>query len=81
MLCRINLTRAATHTQGTYPAVTRQHWTDQRLTVTATVLFNAVGFGYLHLRASLQWQPAGARQAVLDLVLNCLLWHPDQLTS
>jgi hypothetical protein len=49
-------------------------------TVTATVLFNTVGWGYLHLRASHHWQPAAARQAVLDLVLNGLLRQPDQPT-
>jgi AcrR family transcriptional regulator len=49
-------------------------------TVTATVLFNTVGWGYLHLRASHDWQAAPARQAVLDLVLNGLVAHPDHAT-
>ncbi|SUA47466.1 transcriptional repressor BetI [Nocardia africana] len=42
-------------------------------TTTATVLFNTVGWGYIHLRAGHDWDPATARRAVLDLVLTGLL--------
>lgn len=42
-------------------------------TLTATVLFNTVGWGYVHLRASHHWEPRPARASVLDLVLNGLL--------
>ncbi|WP_280184492.1 MULTISPECIES: TetR/AcrR family transcriptional regulator [Nocardia] len=44
-------------------------------TVTATVLFNTVGWGYIHLRASHDWSSDRARASVLDLVLRGLL--PD----
>jgi len=42
-------------------------------TLTATVLFNTVGWGYIHLRAGHQWKSEQARSAVLDLVLRGLL--------
>jgi AcrR family transcriptional regulator len=42
-------------------------------TVTATVLFNTVGWGYVHLRAGHEWPAERARDAVLDLVLNGLV--------
>jgi len=42
-------------------------------TLTATVLFNTVGWGYIHLRVGHQWKPEQARSAVLDLVLRGLL--------
>jgi AcrR family transcriptional regulator len=42
-------------------------------TVTATVLFNTVGWGYVHLRASHRWDADRARDAVLDLALRGLL--------
>jgi AcrR family transcriptional regulator len=45
-------------------------------TITATVLFNTVGWGYIHLRASHHWDPARARDSVLDLVLRGLLTSP-----
>lgn len=45
-------------------------------TVTASVLFNTVGWGYIHLRASHRWSPEQAREAVLDLVLRGLLAPP-----
>lgn len=45
--------------------------------VTATVLFNTVGWGYIHLRASHRWEPDQARRAVLDLALAGLLGRPD----
>ncbi|WP_405133037.1 TetR/AcrR family transcriptional regulator [Nocardia sp. NBC_01388] len=45
-------------------------------TVTATVLFNTVGWGYIHLRAGHRWAPEAARAAVLDLVLRGLLPDP-----
>lgn len=40
--------------------------------LTATVLFNTVGWGYVHLRASHHWDPATARRHVIDLVLHGL---------
>lgn len=39
-------------------------------TVTATTLFNLVGWGYIHLRAAHQWRPEAAREAVLNIVLH-----------
>ncbi|MDT3442660.1 MULTISPECIES: TetR/AcrR family transcriptional regulator [unclassified Pseudofrankia] len=42
-------------------------------TVTATVLFNTAGWGYVHLRASHRWPAQRARTAVIDLVLRGLL--------
>jgi AcrR family transcriptional regulator len=42
-------------------------------TMTATVLFNTVGWGYIHLRAAHDWQQSRAREAILDLVLNGLI--------
>jgi AcrR family transcriptional regulator len=45
-------------------------------TLTATVLFNTVGWGYIHLRASHHWDAERARTAVLDLVLSGLLHQP-----
>lgn len=41
--------------------------------VTATVLFNTVGWGYIHLRASHHWDPDTARKAVIDLLLSGLV--------
>jgi AcrR family transcriptional regulator len=41
--------------------------------VTATVLFNTVGWGYIHLRAGHEWPAERAREAVLDLALHGLL--------
>lgn len=38
-------------------------------TMTATVLFNLVGWGYIHLRAAHAWEPAVTRRAVIGLVL------------
>ena len=40
---------------------------------TATVLFNAVGWTYIHLRTGHNWPPPKARNMTLDLVLNGLL--------
>ena len=39
-------------------------------TITATVLFNTVGLGYIHLRAAHQWGPATTAEAIIDLVLR-----------
>jgi AcrR family transcriptional regulator len=47
-------------------------------TVTATVLFNTVGWGYVHLRASHHWDADRARDAVLDLALRGLLADPER---
>jgi AcrR family transcriptional regulator len=44
-------------------------------TITATVLFNTVGWGYIHLRAAHRWDAQRARDAVVDLVLQGLV-HP-----
>ncbi len=41
-------------------------------TVTATVLFNLVGWGYIHLRAAHHWQPGPTRDAIIDLVMGGL---------
>jgi AcrR family transcriptional regulator len=46
---------------------------DVPATVTATVLFNMVGWGYIHLRASHHWPAERARESVLDLALSGLL--------
>jgi AcrR family transcriptional regulator len=40
---------------------------------TATVLFNLVGWSYIHLRANHRWSAPRARRAVLDPVLHGLL--------
>jgi hypothetical protein len=42
-------------------------------TLTATVLFNTAGWGYIHLRAAHHWDSTTARDAVIDLVLGGLL--------
>jgi len=42
---------------------------------TATVLFNLVGWTYIHLRTGHNWRPERARSATLDPVLNGLLRH------
>ena len=49
-------------------------------TVTASVLFNTLGWGYVHLRASHHWDARRAREAVIDLVLGGLL-APDRGSS
>lgn len=36
----------------------------------ATVLFNVVGWTYIHLRTGHGWKPERARRATLDIVLN-----------
>ena len=43
---------------------------------TATVLFNLVGWTYIHMRTGHGWRPERARRAVLDPVLNGLLAPP-----
>lgn len=42
------------------------------LELTATALFNTVGWAYIHLRASHDWDPATARRHVIGLVLHGL---------
>lgn len=37
-------------------------------TLTATVLFNLVGWGYIHLRAAHQWQPEITARTIIDLL-------------
>lgn len=39
----------------------------------ATVLFNVVGWSYVHLRTGHGWKPERARRATIDLVLGGLL--------
>lgn len=39
-------------------------------TITATVLFNLVGWAYIHLRAAHEWDPDTATRTILDIVLN-----------
>ena len=41
-------------------------------TMTATVLFNTVGLGYVHLRTEHRWEPETARRSVIDLALHGL---------
>lgn len=43
---------------------------------TATVLFNLVGWTYIHLRTGHGWKPERARRATLDPVLHGLLTAP-----
>ena len=43
------------------------------LSETATVIFNLVGWTYIHLRTGHAWKPARAQKATLDLVLHGLL--------
>ncbi|WP_278255436.1 hypothetical protein [Nocardioides convexus] len=45
-------------------------------TITATVLFNVVGWGYIHLRASHHWKPGPTRDAIIDLVMAGLQQAP-----
>jgi AcrR family transcriptional regulator len=40
---------------------------------TATVLFNLVGWTYVHLRTGHGWRPERAREATLDVALNGLV--------
>jgi AcrR family transcriptional regulator len=40
---------------------------------TATILFNAVGWTYLHMRSGHRWPAERARTAILDLVLHGLV--------
>ena len=39
-------------------------------TVTATVLFNLVGWGYIHLRAAHDWNAATAADAIIGIILR-----------
>lgn len=45
--------------------------------ITATALFNLVGWGYIHLRAAHEWNPDTTAQTLIDLVLNGLN-QPDR---
>jgi AcrR family transcriptional regulator len=47
-------------------------------TLTATVLFNLVGWGFIHLRAAHEWQTAVTADAIIDLVMNGLLPAPSR---
>jgi len=40
--------------------------------ITATALFNLIGWGYIHLRAAHHWKPETTARSLLDLVLNGL---------
>ena len=44
--------------------------------ITATVLFNLVGWGYIHLRAAHHWKPGPTRDAIIDLVITGLQQAP-----
>ena len=37
--------------------------------ITATVLFNLVGWGYIHLRAAHEWKPGPTRDVIIDVVM------------
>ena len=39
-------------------------------TLTATTIFNLVGWGYIHLRAAHHWHSETARTVILDLIIN-----------
>lgn len=39
-------------------------------TITATVLFNTVGWAYIHLRAAHEWDPDTTARTILDVVLK-----------
>jgi hypothetical protein len=47
----------------------------------ATVLYNAVGHTYRHLRSGHGWSPTRARAGVLRLVLDGLVAGPRSLPS
>lgn len=38
--------------------------------VSATVLFNLVGWGYIHLRAAHDWKPGPTRDAIIEVVMS-----------
>lgn len=40
--------------------------------LTATVVFNLVGWGYIHLRAAHRWESAPTRSAVIDMIMSGL---------
>ncbi|HEX6116998.1 MAG TPA: TetR/AcrR family transcriptional regulator [Solirubrobacterales bacterium] len=48
---------------------------------TATVLFNLVGWTYVHMRTGHGWAPERAQAAVLDPVLNGLLRDPSEVRA
>lgn len=48
---------------------------------TATVLFNLVGWTYIHLRTGHGWPPGRAAAATLDPVLHGLVAQPDRTRS
>lgn len=45
-------------------------------TMTATVLFNLVGWGYIHLRAAHDWQAEATRTAIIDLIMHGVAGRP-----
>jgi AcrR family transcriptional regulator len=45
---------------------------DVRSTITATMLFNTVGWGYIRLRTAHGWDPETARESAIDLVFHGL---------
>ena len=45
--------------------------------ITATVLFNVVGWGYIHLRAAHEWKAAPSREAIIDMVMAGLQGRDD----
>ena len=48
---------------------------------TATVLFNLVGWTYIHLRTGHNWKPERAQRATLEPVLHGLLAAPFATTD
>jgi AcrR family transcriptional regulator len=46
--------------------------------ITATVLFNLVGWGYIHLRAAHEWKSGPTRDAIIDLVMAGLVASYDR---
>lgn len=45
-------------------------------TETATVLFNLIGWTYIHLRSGHAWKPARAQEATLEIALNGIVERP-----
>jgi AcrR family transcriptional regulator len=48
---------------------------------TATLLFNLVGWTYIHMRTGHGWSPVNTRRAILEPVLRGLLTDPSRLTE
>lgn len=48
---------------------------------TATVLFNLVGWTYIHLRTGHGWNPERARRSVIEPVMHGMLTHDERVKS